>query len=275
MPDKELTQETILRECPRMGLGDRFVFECGKRMDCFTRCCADVSIVLTPYDVLRLRRAVGLDSSEFLRRYTISPFDREQKIPAVLLKMDQESRACPFVTFAGCRVYADRPGACRMYPLGLAEPRNATPDDSKFHFLIHEDFCHGHGQGSELSVRDWLTGQGIDECDAGNASFTAFMLDAAWDKAGDLTPAQMDMYYMGCYDLDSFRRFVFESRFLQLYEVDEARVEAMRTDDEELLEFAVMWLRWALFRQPTVKIKPSVLADAKQRLAQAKTHEVR
>ena len=36
------------------------------------------------------------------------------------------------------------------------------------------------------------------------------------------------MFYMACYDLDRFRRFVFETRFLQLFEVDEARVEALR-----------------------------------------------
>ena len=57
------------------------------------------------------------------------------------------------------------------------------------------------------------------------------------------------MFYMACYDLDRFRRFVFETRFLELFEVDEARVEAMRSDDQELLDFAIQWLRFRLFRR--------------------------
>jgi Fe-S-cluster containining protein len=275
MPASELTQEKILRDCARLGPDDRFVFECGKSLDCFTRCCADVSIVLAPYDILRLKHALGIDSSEFLERYTISPFSKDQKIPAVLIKMDSQRSACPFVTPAGCGVYADRPWACRMYPLGMAEPRNRTATDSPFHFLIQEDLCHGHGKGPGCSVREWAASQGIEEYDAGNTSFKALMLDEVWDQEQELTPAQMDMFHMACYDLDRFRRFVFETRFLEMFEVDETRIEAMRTDDEELLEFALQWLRFSLFRQRTMKIKPPVAQAAKQRAQASGALEVK
>ncbi len=275
MAVSELTQEAILRDCARLGPDDRIVFECGRRLDCFTRCCADVAIVLAPYDVLRLKRALGIDSSEFLSRYTISPFTEDQKIPTVLLKMDSERRTCPFVGPEGCGVYAHRPWACRMYPLGVAEPRHATPTDHAFHFLVREDLCHGHGEGPGCTVREWITGQGVEPYDAGNASFKALMLDEAWDKAPSLTPEQMDMYHMACYDLDRFRRFVFETRLLDVIEVDEARVEAMRTDDEELLEFAILWLRFSLFRQRTMKIKPSVAAAMRQRAAERDGQEAK
>jgi Fe-S-cluster containining protein len=275
MPASELTQEAILRDCDRMGLDGRFTFECGQGRDCFTRCCADVAIVLAPYDILRLKRTLGVDSTEFLSRYTISPFTPNQKIPTVLLKMDSQTGACPLVTSAGCSVYANRPWACRMYPLGVAEPRNATPDDHAFHFLVREDLCHGHGEGSGCSVREWIAGQNLDEYDAGNASFKALMLDEAWDAAPPLTPEQMDMYHMACYDVDRFRRFVFETRLLELVDVDETRAEAMRTDDEELLEFAIQWLRFSLFRQKTMKIRPSALAGVKERVAVRNAREAR
>ncbi len=87
MPAEALSEVSILREQPRLGPDDRFTFECRKDLDCFTHCCRDVSIVLTPYDVLRLKRSLGLDSSEFLARHTISPFTGDQKFPALLLKM--------------------------------------------------------------------------------------------------------------------------------------------------------------------------------------------
>ena len=63
------------------------------------------------------------------------------------------------------------------------------------------------------------------------------------------------MFYMACYDVDRFRRFVFETRFLERLDVDEARVEAIRNDDEELLDFGAQWLRFALFHDKTMKLR--------------------
>jgi len=64
---------------------------------------------------------------------------------------------------------------------------------------------------------------------------------------------------MACYDLDSFRRFVFESTFLKRFQVEEDVLERIREDDEELLRFAFRWLRFALFREPTIDIKPEAM----------------
>lgn len=259
MPEGEASRPEILRDYPRLGPGEKFRFCCGRELDCFTECCRDVSIVLTPYDVLRMKQALGLDSSEFLERYTVSPFTPEQKIPVVLLKMDAETRKCPLVSEEGCRIYAHRPWACRMYPLGVAEPKNPTPAEPGFHFLLREELCHGHQSGREWTVEEWMADQGAEEFEMMGASFQALMLDDFWEREGVLPPEKLDMYYMACYDLDRFRRFVFETRFLELFQMDEARVEAIRTSDEELLELAIQWLRFSLFQERSMKIKPSVL----------------
>ncbi|MDY6974018.1 MAG: YkgJ family cysteine cluster protein, partial [Thermodesulfobacteriota bacterium] len=37
-------------------------FNCTPGVACFTQCCQDVTIVLTPYDVLRLKNALGISS---------------------------------------------------------------------------------------------------------------------------------------------------------------------------------------------------------------------
>jgi hypothetical protein len=215
--------------------------------------------------VLRLKRALRIESSELLDKYTLSPFNKEQKIPAVILRMDPETKKCPFVTDQGCSVYANRPWACRMYPLGVAEPKNPSPADRAFHFLMREDICHGHGQGQSYTVRQWLAEQGIEEYQMMGASFRDLMLHDFWDKDEALPPQKMDMYYMACFDLDRFRRFVFETRFLSLFQVDEARIEALRTDDEELLEFGMQWLRFSLFGEKTMKVRREV---AQARMAQ-------
>jgi hypothetical protein len=268
MPDEAPTQEKIIKEYPRLGPDDTFNFRCGKDLDCFTCCCQDVSIVLTPFDILRMKKAVGLDSGEFLQKYTISPFTPEQKIPVVLLKMDKENKQCLFVNEEGCSIYTSRPWACRMYPLGFAEPQNPNPEDQKFHFLMKEELCHGHGQAEVRTVRDWIDNQGIEEYDMMGQSFKELMLHDHWDKTEDLTPQQVDMYFMACYDLDRFRRFVFDTKFLDMFLVDEDRLEVMKKDDIELLEFAMQWLRFALFKEKTLKIKHKVVEAWEKRAAE-------
>ena len=268
MPDEALTQEKIINDYPRLGLDDKFTFRCGKDLDCFTRCCQDVSIVLTPYDVLRLKKSLGITSTEFLRKYTISPFTKDQRIPVVLLKMDPETKKCLFVGAEGCTAYTYRPWACRMYPLGFADPKNPNPEDHKFHFLLKEEICHGHGQGEEMRVRDWIEDQGIEQYDMMGQPFKELMLHDFWDRDEELTPQQMEMYFMACYDLDRFRRFVFETKFLEMFDVNEDRLEAMRVDEVELLDFALQWLRFALFKEKTLKIKRTVV-EAWERKADA------
>ena len=258
MPNRSFSAESILKEYPRLMPDDLFTFRCGPDMDCFTTCCRDVSIVLTPYDVLRLRKAAGLGSTEFLERYTLPLLSSPQKLPVLILRMNPESKECPFLSPQGCGVYADRPWACRMYPLGVAAPKQPTPTDRPFHFVVHEQLCHGHGVGAACSVREYLAGQGIEEYEMMAAPFQEFTLHEFWDGGTALTPEQVAMFYLACYDLDRFRSFVFETRFLELFEVDEARVEALRNDDEELLEFGMHWLRFCLFGEKTMKIRREI-----------------
>jgi hypothetical protein len=115
-------------------------------------------------------------------------------------------------------------------------------------------------------VREWIASQDIEEYEMMGAPFKELMLHDFWEKEEPLTPQKMDMYHMACYDLDRFRRFVFESKFLELFDVDEARIEAVRRSDEELLFFATQWLRFSLFNEKTLKIKGSVI-EARRRAA--------
>ena len=65
----------------------------------------------------------------------------------------------------------------------------------------------------------------------------------------------MQMFHTACFDLDGFRSFVFNSSFLQRFEVEEDVVTQIRDDDEALLRFAFRWLRFALFAEPTMKMR--------------------
>ena len=72
-------------------------------MDCFGRCCHDVSILLTPYDVLRMRRTLQIDSSEFMEKYASVMHSTDKKVPVVFLKIDIGNPEVPVCRRPGLR----------------------------------------------------------------------------------------------------------------------------------------------------------------------------
>jgi len=259
---RQRLQEKILEDHPRLGQDDKFNFGCHPGVYCFNKCCSDVNIFLSPYDVLRMKRRLGMTSGEFLDKYALLPVQKDMKTPVVMLRMgDDEEKTCQFLTEGGCGIYADRPWPCRMYPLGLAAQKD-TPDGwrgDRFYFLLHEQGCCGFEESHEWTVREWLDDQGIDEYDEWGEAYKELTLHEFFEGGGTLSPEKMHMLFTACYDLDKFREFVFNSTLLQRFDVDEDFVEEMRYEDEALLRFAFLWLRFSLFGEPTVKAKADVL----------------
>jgi hypothetical protein len=75
-----------------------------------------------------------------------------------------------------------------------------------------------------------------------------------------------EMYYMACYDLDRFRRFVLESTFMQRFEVEPQVAEKIKEDDVELYHLAMKWLEYGLLAQQVLKVKPNVMEAKKREL---------
>ncbi len=250
LPYSHRNQRTLARD-------EKFRFGCHRGLDCFTRCCADVNILLTPYDVLRLSRRQQLDTSEFLRRHTITPFTKELGLPLVVLRMnDDEKKTCPFVGPEGCQVYLERPWACRMYPLGMAlPPARAGVQPQPVFFLFQDDFCLGRSEAGEWTVDGWRRDQQVDRQESLEAGWREVVCHPWFIGGRQLDIRRIDMYYTACYDLDALRRFVMETSFLKRFEIDAGLEEKLRHDDEELLRFAFVWLRFALFGEPTLKTR--------------------
>jgi Fe-S-cluster containining protein len=258
---REQLQEKILDEYKRLGPEDTFKFGCYPGVSCFNKCCGDVNIFLSPYDVLRMKKRLGITSAEFLEQYALMPVQKDMKTPVVMLRMkDDEAKSCSFLRDEGCSIYTDRPWPCRMYPLGLAAQKD-TPDGwrgEQFYFLLQEDGCKGFEEQKEWSVREWMDDQGVDEHDEWGEAFKEITLHKFFEDGGTLSPEKMHMFFTACYDLDKFRRFVFGSTLLDRFDVDEDFVEEMQYDDETLLRFAFLWLRFSLFGEPTMRVKPEV-----------------
>jgi hypothetical protein len=254
---KDVALPEILRGKRQLGPEDKFCFGCHQGHSCFTDCCSDVNILLTPADVLKLSRRLGLLTDEFLDNHTLTPITKDLQLPVLMLKMNEDAgKRCPFVTEEGCSVYEDRPWACRMYPVGSAlPPARAGVEPEPIYFLFEDDFCKGREESKEWTAEKWRSNQGIVEREGLEVGYRELVSHPWFIGGRTLDPKRMEMFHMACYNLDTFRRFVFSSTFLNRFELDEKSVEKIRDDDEALLHFAFLWLRFALFGEPTMKVR--------------------
>jgi uncharacterized protein len=267
----ESMKKKILTDSPRMRDSDSFCFACNPGVSCFTKCCRDVGIVLTPYDVLRLRRKLQLSSQDFIDQYILlPPVAATQVLPTPYLKMrDEEERRCPFVSEAGCSVYEDRPWACRMYPIGIAASRSAaTPDGEDFFFVMKDAVCAGLKEARKQTIGEWRRDQQTAAHDKENEAFKAVTLHKFLQDGYVLDGEHRQMFFMACYNLDRFREFLFETTFLSKFVLEPQRVEALRRDDEALLQFAYEWVRFALFHERTLAVNHEY-ESAKRKVLQA------
>lgn len=233
----------------RISLNDKFKFSCHKGLSCFNTCCSDVNIFLTPYDVIRMRRSLWIPSGEFLKRYTFTLLG-EEGLPLIVLKMlDDENKSCPFVTPDGCSIYQDRPWSCRMYPVF---PVSSKEEE----FLIEENSsCLGFKEEKQWTVKEWKKDQEIYIYDKMNESYKEITLHDYFKKGNKLDPGRAKLLYTACYDLNEFRRFLFETRFFDIYDVEKEVKEKIKEDEEELLSFGYRWIRFNLFSEDTLRLK--------------------
>jgi Fe-S-cluster containining protein len=266
---RKMLEEEILAEETRLGPDDTFKFRCHPGVSCFNTCCADVNIFLSPYDVLRLTERLGITSTEFLEKYALLPVQKDMNTPVVLLRMnDDEAKSCQFLTKDGCGVYTDRPWPCRMYPIGLATSRD-TEDGwrgERFYFLLKESSCQGHQDEREITVQQWMDEQEVDAYDEWGEAFKELSLHKFFDDYGPLPPSKMEMFFNATYDLQKFREFVFGSTLLERFDVDEDFIHQMKTSNEALLRFGFLWIRFAVFGEPTMKIRAEAEQAAKEKL---------
>ncbi|HJN22707.1 MAG TPA: hypothetical protein QF509_02155, partial [Rhodospirillales bacterium] len=70
------------------------------------------------------------------------------------------------------------------------------------------------------------------------------------------------MFLMVSTDVDALRRFVLDTKFLEIYEVDPETIEVIKTDDEALLQVGFEWFKNVTFNESTIKMKEKVLQKA-------------
>jgi Fe-S-cluster containining protein len=213
-----------------------------------------------------MKNRLGLSSEQFLKEYTEPHTGEKTRFPMLKLKMDDKTLTCPFVGAEGCSIYEDRPGACRIYPLGRAASHSGGGGTKEHYFIVSEAHCLGHNEDKEWTVKEWREDQGVDEYNEMNDYWSGVITDAAALTQKELSSKKLQMFYLASYNLDSFRKFVFETRFLDMFDVDDEVVDEIKRDEVALMRFAIDWLRFSLFGEKMLKMRDVVVEAKKKEL---------
>lgn len=266
---KGLNPSNILPQ--KLTLNSKIKFRCHPGVECFTACCGGIKIILTPYDILTLKKRLDIPAHEFLETYTTPVYLEKTDMPGVALKLREDDNKCPFVTPEGCTVYTDRPSACRYYPVGMADFHEGGgamgeghdhKDEEKFFFIVKEDHCKGFQEDKEWTVAEWRADQGVDVRDEMNKDWLRLVMRRkSFGHQASLSEQAKRMFFMASTDLDHFRRFVLESSFLDTYIIDDETVEKIKNDEIELMLFSFKYLANALFGAEGLSIREDKIQE--------------
>jgi len=111
------------------------------------KCCRDKLIHVGPYEIARLAKNLGITTRELIEHHTTDA-------GSVLATRDDGT--CVFLEGNGCRVHADRPLVCRLYPLGRVV--HASGGETFVEVQPHPESEGVYGE--EGSVADYIAAQG-------------------------------------------------------------------------------------------------------------------
>ncbi|GAB6157316.1 YkgJ family cysteine cluster protein [Desulfotomaculum varum] len=215
-------------------LQDKFTFSCHAGLSCFKKCCRDINIFLTPYDVLRIKNYLKISSEEFLTGYTHVLRTPNVGFPVVILKMREDNLVCPFVSDLGCTIYQVRPWSCRMAPI---EVRRA----GEYGVAFDKARCLGLNETKEWTVQEWMDNQGLAAYEEPEKCFSQIPLQIKLTGDKELDLFIMQLILLGCYNLDEFRSML-KSHPVLTQDVPEPQLQKIMADDVALMKFAFKWL---------------------------------
>lgn len=227
-----------------------FRFACHSQVSCFTFCCKNVDLTLYPYDIIRLKKSLRLDSEQFVRDHTFLVKGDNLFFPEMKLKLlENEAKSCPFLSQAGCTVYSDRPSACRTYPLerGVMGVEGKKCGEEVY-FLTKHSYCKGHHEEDTTDVKSWVRSQKLLEYNAMNslwAEIDFLFRQNPWKGEG-VGGEKQQLAFMVCYNIDGFRRFCLEHKLLNQFMLAKDFKNRIKKEDSELQKFGFEWLKYVL-----------------------------
>jgi hypothetical protein len=152
-----------------------------------------------------------------------------------------------------------------------ADGKEVESAEEKFFFTVREDHCKGFEEDKEWTVREWRVDQGVDVRDEMNKEWLRLVMRRkSFGLQATLSEQAKRMFFMASTDIATFRKFVFESSFLDTYELDQETIDKIREDDVELMLFSFKYLAATLFGAQSLNIKDDKI---KAKVAQMKERQ--
>lgn len=232
----------------RVDKNEPFCFACHPGVPCFTHCCRELELALTPYDLLRLRRATKLHSREIINRYVIIEQTCNDVFPRLYLTMvDDGNASCVFVSDKGCTIYQDRPGACRAYPTGRGAIRNNQGEIENIFVLLKETHCKGFDEKQSQTAIEYIADQGLEKYNEFNDKVTEIMQHRGVRNGRRFNKTEINHFTLALYDIDTFRERLVACNLPDTPPLSDEQAELFAQDDEALLTFAIKWAEKRLF----------------------------
>lgn len=124
----------------------------GYRCNGCGHCCHHFLVRLNTYEIGRLAENRGVSPQAFEAAYTM------QRGGLRVLRQAPDSGRCVFRSDTGCAVYADRPLACRLYPL----IRTAGPDGRALWRVPEPDPASLADRSGAGAIGDYLSAQEVE-----------------------------------------------------------------------------------------------------------------
>ncbi len=231
-----------------IGADAPFSFSCHPGVPCFTECCRQLDLALTPYDVLRLKNRLKLHSGVFLEKYVIIAWEEGQIFPTCYLTMVDDGReSCIFVGKTGCSVYQDRPSACRSYPVGRGMRRRESGEVEELFVLVKEPHCRGFEEAVSQTPLQYFTDQELGPYNRANDALLPLLQHRQIRQGFRPDKAQLDQFILALYNLDMFRQEMADGRISMNRPLNALELQAMAGDDEQLLLLGIRWLLQEFF----------------------------
>jgi len=244
----------------RLRAGQTFGFRCQPGIACFNRCCRNLTLLLYPYDVIRLRVRLDLTAMNFSTatrtwccavaatfRTSCCAWPKTASAPARF----SPTRA------AGSTPTDPTPAAPFPWSRGCCTMPQTHADETVF-FFRPPDFCLGQYDTNQWTIPEWIQDQETDTYHRMTihwAELRRLLQNDPWGAEGPMG-ARAKMAFMAVYNIDRFREFVFGSSFLKRFKVKPQLLARIQKDDVQLLLLGFDWIRLFLWGIRSPHLKP-------------------
>ena len=161
--------QTIVENFDKMklDLDEPFQFRCKQCGKC---CVNREDILLSPSDLFRISKKLGLPVEETFKQYCETYIGQDSKLPVVRLKPRGSIKRCPLLQDRKCVVHDAKPAVCALFPLGRAVMLDAKEyatqgmAGQKTQYILQPVDCGAKDETH--TVREWLGKFGLPAEDA-------------------------------------------------------------------------------------------------------------